>query len=58
MTLLVLHCAECDSEREFEQPPCADGHDMDCPELACVDCGMAVVLPSREPVDVEVRAAS
>ena len=43
--VLVLHCASCRDEREFEQPPCVDGHDVDCPELACVECRMAVVLP-------------
>ena len=62
--VLVLHCAGCRDEREFEQPPCVDGHDVDCPELACVECGMAVVLPwselelERELVTVtELRAA-
>ena len=35
-------CPECDQVRDFEQPPCIDGHDIDCPELACVSCGLAV----------------
>ena len=46
--LLVLHCACCRGEREFEQPPCVDGHDLDCPELACVECGMALLVPGSE----------
>ena len=37
-------CSECSDERLFEQPPCIDGHGVDCPELACVDCGLAVVI--------------
>jgi len=45
------HCPACGDEREFVQPPCADGHTGDggeCPEWACIDCGTAVlsgVLP-------------
>ncbi len=56
--MVVLHCAHCRDEREFEQPPCVDGHDLDCPELACVECGMAVVLPWSELVDEEIVVAS
>jgi hypothetical protein len=33
-------CAEC-GDTTFEQPPCADGHGEDCPELVCARCGMA-----------------
>jgi hypothetical protein len=28
----------------FEVPPCADGHDSDCPELVCTRCGAAELL--------------
>lgn len=49
--LLVLYCGGCHGEREFEQPPCVDGHETLCPEFACVECGMAVVLPWTEPVE-------
>lgn len=35
------YCPSCHSDREFEQPPCLDGHD-ECPEWACVACGHAV----------------
>ncbi len=53
------HCPVCDEERSFEQPPCADGHGVDCPELACAVCGMAIVIsdiPWR-PVILRSRAA-
>lgn len=56
---LTLHCSVCDDERCFEQPPCADGHGADCPEYACVECGMAIVVGDapRPPVIVRSRAA-
>ncbi len=38
------HCPSCHDERAFVQPPCLDGHGGDCPELACVDCGTAILL--------------
>ena len=37
-------CPECTDERPFEVPPCEDGHGADCFDLACVDCGFAVVV--------------
>ncbi len=58
MTVLVLHCAHCREEREFEQPPCEDGHDLDCPETACVECGLAVVLPWSELLAEEALVTS
>ncbi len=53
-------CAECKDERPFEVPPCEDGHGLDCLDLACVDCGHAVVvgvLVDDEVVVVELAAA-
>lgn len=41
---LLLQCADCGDECRFEQPPCADGHGLDCPEWACVECGAAILL--------------
>ena len=41
------HCPMCGEAREFEQPPCVDGHTADggdCPEWICVDCGTAFLL--------------
>lgn len=42
--LQELTCPECREPRVFEQPPCADGHGADCPDLACCVCGTAVVV--------------
>lgn len=39
-----MHCSTCGDEREFEQPPCPDGHGAECPERVCVDCGAAVLV--------------
>ncbi|SDZ05971.1 hypothetical protein SAMN05444365_105103 [Micromonospora pattaloongensis] len=39
-----LRCAICAAEMLFEAPPCADGHDGDCPELICTGCGTAVLV--------------
>lgn len=44
MALTTLHCSTCGDERLFEQLPCIDGHGPDCPELACVGCGTAVLI--------------
>lgn len=46
----LMMCVHCGQECEFEQPPCADGHGDDCPELACVECGFAIVTGAF-PVD-------
>jgi hypothetical protein len=42
----VWACPACGDDREFLQPPCADGHTEDggeCPEWACADCGTALL---------------
>ncbi|MFI5895992.1 hypothetical protein ACIA5D_38430 [Actinoplanes sp. NPDC051513] len=39
-----LRCVICDGDMMFEAPPCADGHDDDCPELVCTRCGAAEVI--------------
>ena len=39
-----MHCVTCEGETLFEVPPCEDGHGLDCLDLACVDCGFAVVV--------------
>jgi hypothetical protein len=44
---MELYCPECADDREFVQPPCADGHATDggeCPEWACAACGAAFVV--------------
>ena len=43
-------CAECRDDRTFEAPPCQDGHGEDCFDLACVDCGWAIVTGFHEDV--------
>lgn len=48
-------CPSCGEEREFEQPPCGDGHGDDCPERSCVSCGHALV--AEFDLEVEVRTA-
>ncbi len=56
-----LDCPTCARPRLFEQPPCSDGHGVDCPERACVECGTALILGCPpEPVHpqpAERRAA-
>jgi hypothetical protein len=56
----VRWCAECRDERPFETPPCEDGHGLDCVDLACVDCGFAIVvgvLVDERVVVLELAAA-
>jgi hypothetical protein len=36
-------CAGCEADTPFEAPPCDDGHGLDCLDLACVECGLALV---------------
>lgn len=52
-------CAGCQDERGFEAPPCEDGHGLDCLDLACVECGHAIVvgLMAGDVVVVEYAAA-
>ena len=61
MTLVgmdVRWCGECKDERAFEVPPCEDGHGVDCLDLACVDCGAAIVTGLHDDVvAVELVAA-
>jgi hypothetical protein len=45
-------CPACGDDRDFVQPPCADGHADDggeCPEWACADCGTALVVGHAGP---------
>ena len=42
MTLIHMYCTECRAEQAFEQPECTEDHGGDCPDLACVMCGLAV----------------
>jgi hypothetical protein len=55
-------CPCCRAERLFEIPLCLDGHDLDCPDRACVDCGTAIVvgpmLITRSPIRLAVDTAA
>jgi hypothetical protein len=48
-------CATCRAERFFERPECVDGHAVDCPEWACVECGEAIMM-GFELADPRARA--
>jgi hypothetical protein len=53
---MELYCPACADDREFVQPPCADGHNAgggECPEWACADCGAAFVL-GGVPAEIEM----
>ena len=43
-------CPECVDECSFEMPPCEDGHGADCLDLACVECGFAIVVGFQDDV--------
>ena len=56
-------CPSCGEERAFETPPCADGHGPECAELACRDCGAALlvdppVAARRQPRRTALGAAA
>ncbi len=44
MVVELRWCAGCADQRAFEVPPCEDGHGLDCLDLACVECGHAIVV--------------
>jgi hypothetical protein len=50
-------CSHCSTKTLFEQPPCEDGHGADCPDLACVECGSAIVLGDLVG-DLQVRPST
>jgi len=54
---MALFCAWCRAEREFERPPCVDGHDAECPDLVCVDCGLALFAFVADDVLLEPAGA-
>lgn len=53
--LVLRDCSTCGEQRAFEALVCADGHGGDCPELACIDCGEAVVVAILD-FDVATKA--
>lgn len=42
--MIEVHCPECAALKEFEQPPCLEGHGADCPEWLCLSCGTALLI--------------
>ncbi len=50
-------CPSCRAERPFEAPPCPDGHGADCAELACVECGTALLVGPPVPARRSPRPA-
>ena len=51
-------CAECRDEKAFEMPLCEDGHGVDCLDLACVECGFAIVVGVSEDVLVVLELSA
>lgn len=61
MLTLDLHCDDCADVRAFDQPPCRERHEPDCPEWACTRCGSAlliapVLMLRRRPARAASRA--
>ena len=56
------YCPTCESEQLFEAPLCQDGHGVDCPDLSCVTCGMAlfvvVISDTASPAPASAREAT
>ena len=57
LTVAVRWCAPCASEQLFEVPPCDDGHGEDCLDLACVECGHAVIVGVQGTAPVVLEQA-
>ena len=55
--LVDRDCPSCRETRTFEAPVCEDGHGDDCPELACTDCGYAILVGLAPEVRIERAAA-
>ena len=56
MRTVLRHCPTCGEEREFETPPCLDDHGEECPELACLECGTALLVGLVPPVQRRMAA--
>lgn len=54
--MIEMYCPDCAELEVFEQPPCVDGHGVDCPEWLCLNCGTALLIDTPcEPVTRPVR---
>ena len=65
MSQLTMHCPDCREERLFERPhdpvecpDLADSPDGCCPELACVECGAAVLAGFAVPIAMSTQPLS
>ena len=54
----IRWCGDCKDERTFEMPPCEDGHGDDCLDLACGECGFAIVLGRHDDAIVPELVAA
>lgn len=54
----VLSCPDCAVVGLFEQPPCDDGHGVDCADWVCTGCGYAATSGWREAVAVVAQASA
>ena len=44
MPTQLRQCPCCADVRDFEAPPCAEGHGPECAERVCLDCGTALLV--------------
>ena len=58
LELTYRYCTTCATEQAFEVPECMDGHGADCPELVCVECGVALLVEWAAVGSIEVAAGS
>ncbi len=58
MPSVVRQCPGCRDKRTFDTPPCVDGHGADCAELACCQCGAALVVPVLVELPLPRRSRS
>jgi hypothetical protein len=56
--MLYLDCPTCGAPREAEVPPCPDGHQGECPDRACVECGTALVVDPLMAAEHAARYAA
>ena len=53
-TAVVRWCTTCAADVAFGQPDCLDGHEGDCPDWACLECGEAWItgFALADPADL------
>jgi hypothetical protein len=58
LELTYRYCTTCATEQAFEVPECMDRHGADCPELVCVECGVALLVEWAAFDSIEDTAGS